>query len=416
MQNNNILKIQRLSIENFRGISHLNLDISGQNLALIGGPGAGKTSVLEGLALIFSDLIEKATQKQIRSNTLLTPGCIHNGAAELVVEGQFSFGNEDGLNYAVSYRKERAGRRERKEMARRLSELCVDDSAEIPILAYYSANRAVLSIPLCGKDQNKLGKTAAYQKALGQTDFGAFFEWFRNQEDTERQESIVRRDKDYRDSGLEAVRASIHAILPELSDLRVKYSPLRMHCRKSGQDYTIGQLSDGERCLLALFGDIARRLSLANPDSENPLLGGGIVLIDEVELHLHPKLQRKVVSVLRQTFPNVQLILTTHSPQVLGELGKDFKIISLESAEVGFGYSEWNPAYYDSNFVLEYLMKTPSVNPMVSTLEAQALATAAKKEFGQATEILSQLKTLTNRTSTVITEVEMTILKSKFKK
>ena len=149
MQNNNILKIQRLSIENFRGISHLNLDISGQNLALIGGPGAGKTSVLEGLALIFSDLIEKATQKQIRSNTLLTPGCIHNGAAELVVEGQFSFGNEDGLNYAVSYRKERAGRRERKEMARRLSELCVDDSAEIPILAYYSANRAVLSIPLC---------------------------------------------------------------------------------------------------------------------------------------------------------------------------------------------------------------------------------------------------------------------------
>ena len=122
------------------------------------------------------------------------------------------------------------------------------------------------------------------------------------------------------------------------------------------------------------------------------------------------------MSVLRQTFPNVQLILTTHSPQVLGELGKDFKIISLESAEVGFGYSEWNPAYYDSNFVLEYLMKTPSVNPMVSTLEAQALATAAKKEFGQATEILSQLKTLTNRTSTVITEVEMTILKSKFKK
>lgn len=416
MQNNNILKIQRLSIENFRSIPHLDLDISGQSLVLIGGPGAGKTSVLEGLSLLFSNLIERATQGQIRSNTLLTPSCIHNGATELIVGGQFSIGDEDGLDYKVSYWQGIAGRREskkREKLVERLLELCADDSAGIPIFAHYSANRAILSIPPCGKNKNGLGKIAAYQKALGQTDFKAFFEWFRNQEDIENRAKIVHKDINYRDSGLEAVQTAIHSILPELSDFQVKYSPLRMHCRKNGQDYTIDQLSDGERYLLALFGDIARRLSLANPGSENPLLGGGIVLIDGVETHLHPSLQRKVVDALRQSFPNIQLIITTHSPQILGELGKDFKIISLEPARAGFGYSEWEAGYYDSDMILEDLMQTPSVNPRVSDLEDQILSSVIDGNIDRAEELLRELKALTNGSSPIITKAGMLIYRKK---
>lgn len=69
-------------------------------------------------------------------------------------------------------------------------------------------------------------------------------------------------------------------------------------------------MSDGEKCTMALLGDLARRLTLANPTLENPLLGKGIVLIDEIELHMHPSWQRKILSTLKNTFPNVQFMET----------------------------------------------------------------------------------------------------------
>ena len=72
-----------------------------------------------------------------------------------------------------------------------------------------------------------------------------------------------------------------------------------------------------------MVGDIARRLILANPSLENPLHGEGIVLIDEIELHLHPKWQREVINKLREVFPNIQFILTTHSPQVISETPRE---------------------------------------------------------------------------------------------
>jgi predicted ATP-binding protein involved in virulence len=77
------------------------------------------------------------------------------------------------------------------------------------------------------------------------------------------------------------------------------------------------QLSQGERTLIALIGDIARRLIFLNPSLENPLHGSGVVLIDEIELHIHPALQQAILPNLASTFPNIQFIVTTHSPQVL---------------------------------------------------------------------------------------------------
>ena len=67
------------------------------------------------------------------------------------------------------------------------------------------------------------------------------------------------------------------------------------------------QLSDGEKCTLALFGDIARRLAIANPSLDDPLQGDGVVLIDELELHMHTSWQRKVISMLKKTFPNISV-------------------------------------------------------------------------------------------------------------
>jgi predicted ATP-binding protein involved in virulence len=79
-------------------------------------------------------------------------------------------------------------------------------------------------------------------------------------------------------------------------------------------------LSDGEKCYLTLVADIARRLATANPELEDPLTGDGIVMIDEVDLHLHPSWQAGIIPKLRDTFGNCQFFLTTHSPHVVSDI------------------------------------------------------------------------------------------------
>lgn len=110
-----------------------------------------------------------------------------------------------------------------------------------------------------------------------------------------------------------------------------------------------------------LFGDLARRMALANPSMPNPLEGEGVVLIDEIDLHMHLSWQRKVMGVLKKTFPNIQFIVTTHSPQVLGELNEDYNIFVLyhrDKSTVGRKYDSF--IGWDSNVLLEEVMGTPS--------------------------------------------------------
>jgi predicted ATP-binding protein involved in virulence len=81
----------------------------------------------------------------------------------------------------------------------------------------------------------------------------------------------------------------------------------------------LDQLSDGYQVMLGVVMDFALRLAVANPpqnEQDDPLQSKAILMIDEVDLHLHPLWQQRVIPDLRRTFPNTQLILTTHSPQV----------------------------------------------------------------------------------------------------
>ena len=103
---------------------------------------------------------------------------------------------------------------------------------------------------------------------------------------------------------------------------------------------------------MALAGDLARRLAIINPNMKNPLLGKGIVLIDEVELHLHPAWQRRIISWLTNTFANVQFIITTHSPQVLGEVHSDvIRVLNVRRNEVKLDYIRASLGR-DSNYLL----------------------------------------------------------------
>ncbi|URD52391.1 AAA family ATPase [Chroococcidiopsis sp. CCNUC1] len=229
----------------------------------------------------------------------------------------------------------------------------------IPLFVYYPINRAVVELPLEISKRYSFNQIEAYEQALtgGKIDFKSFFEWFRNREDLENE---LRRDEfNYRDSQLQGVRQAISSLMPKFSNLRVQRSPLRMTVNKQGQELIVNQLSDGEKCLLAMVGDLARRLAIANPSLENPLEGSGIVLIDEIELHLHPKWQREIIPALTRTFPNCQFIVTTHSPQVVSHV-KPEGIYILEATDTGVVAKRPESSYgRDSNRILEDLMGVP---------------------------------------------------------
>lgn len=144
---------------------------------------------------------------------------------------------------------------------------------------------------------------------------------------------------------LNFVARTIEDFVPGYANLRVKRIPRpHMLVDKNGETISLDQLSDGEKNLLALVGDIARRLCIANANSKNPLKGQGIILIDEIDLHLHPGWQRLMIPQLTKSFPNCQFIITTHSPQVISHtkpenifLLKNEKTFSFAKAMESYG-------------------------------------------------------------------------------
>lgn len=112
--------------------------------------------------------------------------------------------------------------------------------------------------------------------------------------------------------------------VPSVSDIFIDRSSGRLEVKIINDNETINifQASKGQLVYLALIADLARRLISLNPTLNNPLNGQGIVLIDEIELHLHPEWQQNIIRNLTSTFPNVQFVVTTHSPQVLSTVSK----------------------------------------------------------------------------------------------
>ena len=135
-----------------------------------------------------------------------------------------------------------------------------------------------------------------------------------------------------RSGEISAFEKVLGVFLEGFSDVQVETQPLRLTVRKGGSRLSISQLSDGERSFIAILGDMVRRLALANPDLDDPLQGHGVVLIDELELHLHPTWQRQIVENLRETFPNIQFIGTTHSPFVIQAL-RPGELVNLDPDE-----------------------------------------------------------------------------------
>ena len=392
------MKIKTIRMTNFKGFKQASFNFEGQNILLSGINGCGKSSVLEAINLILSKLASNYTPNKA---LLFSEDFIKNRTSQSSIQIDLLYKNQIS---SVTLSKKRANKSRgtspsvfiKKDANSLISDFTnvIDyENGNIPIVVNYPTQRNVLDVPIRIKKRHKFDQVSSYDEAFGSgVSFRTFFEWYRNEEDLENERKL-NDNLDFEDDKLLAVRNAIYSFLPGFSNLRIMRSRQKMIIEKNGESLSINQLSDGEKCLLALIGDLARRLALANPNEDNPLNGTGIVIIDEIDLHLHPSMQRSVMENLAKTFPNLQFIITTYSPQVIGS-ADDFKIFFLSKGLVDEDTIRENTATLfgkDSNLILEEYMGTSSRDAEIQHTLDQLFDFLSKKDLSNSKKIYNYL-------------------------
>jgi len=402
-----MMKIKKLLLENYRGAQSLPLRFQGQLNVFYGVNGSGKSTILDASAIMLSWAVSRIRHAGSPGRPIAETD-ITNGRSvaqiKLVIKDE---------NRKISWRlvKKRKGRKvtDVKSNFKKLNEFTGDiqekltefnEQINLPLFAYYPVNRAVLDIPLRIREKHSFDLLAAYDGALtSAANFRTFFEWFREQEDLENENRkyvntlVPPEDFQYPDPQLEAVRSALTQFLPEFSDFTVRRNPLRMEVIKNGKRLTVNQLSDGEKCLIALVGDLARRMSIANSVMDDPLQGKGIILIDEIDLHLHPRWQRMIVTKLQEVFPNCQFIISTHSPHILTHV-KPESLFLLKQTEDGMVAEKPNESYGKNvDRILEDLMGLTTTRPdRVKDRLHEIFVSIQKNKISEAKDRIDALK------------------------
>lgn len=170
--------------------------------------------------------------------------------------------------------------------------------------------------------------------------------------------------------------------------------PPRFSVGKNHERFYLEQLSDGERGLLALVFDLTRRLAIANSELENPISQGqALVLIDEIELHLHPSWQRRVVRLLRTVFANSQFVITTHSPQVIGQVRPEqLRLLHFDDSGKVFLAGASQSFGMDSSWILQNIMGVPARDYETEQRLSRLYQALDDEQLASARELAVQLR------------------------
>lgn len=451
------MKLKTLNLANFRGYDQLTLQLDPELTVIAGVNGVGKSSLLNAITHFASELLPKVTANREKSIGLNETD-IKVGKDSLNISAEFATDDaqffvdtvrnqnatpEEAMQIAKEVRQLRSNIRETKKGS--IEEEALQDKIRIlenslegmdntsvrtslidqsflesipkdspdrdtlveektgqlveamqkashqPLVVYYSTSRLLSRLPPVMGKTKKIDIATAYVRSLEQQEvsLNEFANWYRvQQENPERSQTLF-----------EQINQAVGTFLDHVSNIELhETKPPKFSVEKKGARFFLEQLSDGERGLLALVFDLARRLCIANPTSDAPLTEGkAIVLIDEIELHLHPKWQRMVVRKLREVFQACQFIITTHSPQVIGQVKPDKLRLLAHDEDERVVLKSVGQAYgMDSSWVLENIMGVPArdyeTEQRLSTIydaiddddliEARNLANALKKDIG----------------------------------
>ncbi|HLR13417.1 MAG TPA: AAA family ATPase [Burkholderiaceae bacterium] len=384
---------------------------------IVGENGSGKTSIIDSITKLLTWFASRFIKPNNRGTHLLDTDTHVNTTDYAQVAGQFSLNPETTFSlslvrpqdgWAGEYASELQATTVLGHIYRLLAEH--DTSQVLPFFACYPVERSsrTLSQHVAESQiQRSLqSRFKVYANILNlQARSSTFIERYielSNLADHNPQQYQKKREQ---------VDAAIESAVPFVSDIRVDRvkGNAELRVRNFGSDINFTQLSQGQKTLAAMVGGIALRMMALNPHMSNPLSAQGIILIDEIDLHLHPSLQQRIIPSLVKTFSGVQWIITTHSPHVLSTIdNRAIRIIRFENDTPMVKTPSFQTRGVVSSTVLEQIMDThaiPSVPEAEKTTqylqriqdnswktqEGQALKTALIKHFGADHPVIQNL-------------------------
>jgi len=339
--------VEDLTLSNFRCFSHVEMSFDPQLTIIVGTNGSGKSTILDGLIVMLGPIVRElgddSNYSFAESDVRSEPRNLDSvgGVAEMVlrypVEGEMQ-ATVAGHSLAWSRRKSSPGRytsRISGDLKARMTDVvaeakdAVGPEPVLPVIAAYGVERL-------------LGVRRA-SGAIGKTRFGAYAAALDRQSDLSRLSGFladlatsISNAHAFGDEPPLAARAQFDAIeracgivLAETGWARPRWNPLVDAITLTHPRYgtlPLAYLSTGIKITAGLVIDLASRMARANPSlGSADLLDtvSGVVMIDEIDLHLHTTWQQSIVAALQRAFPRVQFIVTTHSPQVLSTVGAE---------------------------------------------------------------------------------------------
>lgn len=337
--------INRIGIKNFKGLKEVDIEFQKKFNLIIGNNGVGKSSILDAISVALGGYIagidgvygRHIKKEEIRIESDVRGDATYNVFYQVPVEIEC----EAVLN-KIEYRWNRTKtssmaartKLESKDIRDAARLLYQDRDSVLPIICYQGASRMWAKKRLTKRKTSKkdnLSRNQGYLYSLNQeSNNRVLLDWCKKMEQISWQEGM-------KISEYEAVKnavAKFMGIINESSEPKIFYEKKseELTYRDASGSFPISYLSAGYQSLIWMVFDIAYRMSVLNPDMQIEVVDKtpGIVLIDEIEVHLHPEWQWKVIEALEKVFPCVQFIATTHSPIVLAS-AKDRNIIRLES-------------------------------------------------------------------------------------
>ena len=406
--------ISDVTIKNFKGIEEIKIDFKpGFNL-IKGINGKGKTSILEASAVGLGGFVaglEGVATRHFSTDEIRTVyskigdgsyGKKHMVPVEVTMRARLDGEMFEWTRGRTSIKASRSTIQPRN-ICRKAENMAEDSESTLPVLAYLGAGRVWSQKR--EKPENVFRKQ--YFRTVGYTDslleasnIKLLLNWCVRMEQ-------VAWQKEARIAEYEAAKKAVadfmdnmeantgHCVFYDKQNEELLY-------QKDGQILPVMQLSAGYQSLIWMVFDIAYRMAILNPMKKEKITDTcGVVLIDEIDMHLHPKWQWNVIEALRNVFPNVQFIAATHSP-VLFASAKNIWLIDVDGTEPVYGYSHYG---IDVNTSMSVFQGTKEIPENVQQ-QVDAFYNAMDSEkYEEAKNILERLETTTAPTHPLLVEL-----------
>lgn len=328
--------ISNIHIKNFKGFAEKSFDFKSKFTVVVGANASGKTTILEALSVALGSFLLGIDDIKSRN---IDPKEIHTITINGQPRPQKPVSIEaNGIidTKIINWKREIISKNPTSKDAKAVSDIAkakllasrkkeTSDTTFFPIIAYYSTGRLWALHEKIDFQAQEEGVQMAYKNCLtAKASSKEFLEWFKTQED-----SIAKFQKPLDIAHLKALKEIISEMIPDgrwadVSFDRKANELVGIFTTNEGEKHQLSysQLSDGYRIFISMIADIAYRCIQLNPHLGEKAVKDteGVVLIDELDLHLHPNWQRQVVQMLKNGFPNIQFIVTTHSPFIVQQL------------------------------------------------------------------------------------------------